>query len=362
MDPYPFSEKYFLVSHNPTSSPGEPAGYGIYVLDGWGNRAELYRDPAVSCFEPIPLRPRRRPTAIASVAATDKAVARAGAADEEKTASLFIQDVYQGMTGIERGRVKYVRVMGALPWPWSERGMNWVGMNVDVHRKRVYGIAKVHEDGSAYFSVPANENLFFQALDEDFMALQQMPTFINLMPGERRSCIGCHEPRGMAPSMAHGQPQALKHPPQTLVPQPGDTGPRMVHYNADVQPVLNKHCVGCHGGENPKGRLDLTGVPTEQYNRSYENFINKGLVSYADCRYGRSNFRAVPPLTRGSHLSKLTAQIRQDPCKANLTREEFVKIVTWIDANAPYYGTYRGKRDLKDKDQPDFRPPPLAGE
>ena len=362
MDPYPFSEKLFLVSHTPNSNPGEPAGYGIYVLDGWGNRAELYRDPAVSCFEPIPLRPRRRPTAIASVAATDKAVARAGAADEEKTASLFIQDVYQGMTGIERGRVKYVRVMGALPWPWSERGMNWVGMHVDVHRKKVYGIVKVHEDGSAYFTVPAEENLFFQALDEDFMALQQMPTFINLMPGERRSCIGCHEPRGMAPSMAHGQPQALKHPPQTLVPQPGDTGPRMVHYNADVQPVLNKHCVGCHGGENPKGRLDLTGVPTEQYNRSYENFINKGLVSYADCRYGRSNFRAVPPLTRGSHLSKLTAQIRQDPCKANLTREEFVKIVTWIDANAPYYGTYRGKRDLKDKDQPDFRPPPLAGE
>ena len=37
------------------------------------------------------------------------------------------------------------------------------------------------------------------------------------------------------------------------------------------------------------------------------------------------------------------------------------KIYTWIDANVPYYGTYRGKRNLQDKDHPDFRALPLAG-
>ena len=102
-------------------------------------------------------------------------------------------------------------------------------------------------------------------------------------------------------------------------------------------------------------------MPTGSYNRSYENFIGRELVSYADCRYGRANFRAVPPLTHGSHRSKLPAQIRKDPCKANLTRKEFIKIVTWIDANCPYYGTYRGKRNPQDKDHPDFRALPLAG-
>ncbi|MBL7134378.1 MAG: hypothetical protein ISS78_09805, partial [Phycisphaerae bacterium] len=60
-------------------------------------------------------------------------------------------------------------------------------------------------------------------------------------------------------------------------------------------------------------------------------------------------------------LSTLVDRIRNAPCKAAITRGEFVKIVTWIDANAPYYGTYRGRRDLKDKDSPDFRLPPLAG-
>jgi len=98
-----------------------------------------------------------------------------------------------------------------------------------------------------------DENLFFQALDEDFMALQQMSTFINLMPGETRSCIGCHELRRKSPALVRTRPLALDHTPQPLAPQPDDTGPRMVDFAADVQPALDKHCVGCHGGDQPKG-------------------------------------------------------------------------------------------------------------
>ncbi len=374
MDPFPFSEKLFLVSHTPNTHPNIAKGWGIYVLDAWGNRAELYRDPETCCFEPIPLRPRRKPPVVAPVIApvvaddnapaptdNDMTVTVADTTHEEQTGTLFIQDIYQGMTGIERGRVKYIRVMGALPWPWGQRGMKLVGLYADSHRKKVYGIVKVHEDGSAHFTVPANENVFFHALDENFMTLQQMPTFINLMPGERRSCIGCHELRRQAPGLDSGRPIAMDHPPEVLVPQPGETGPRMIDYAADVQPILDTHCVGCHGAENPEARLDLTGHPTDTYSRSYENFIKRGLVAYADCRYGRSNFRAVPPLTNGSHRSKLAAQIRRTPCGANLSRGEFVRIVTWIDANVPYYGTYRGERNLQDKDHPDFRALPLVG-
>jgi hypothetical protein len=278
----------------------------------------------------------------------------------KETGTLFIQDVYQGLTGIERGRVKYVRVTGALPWPWGENGMRVVGLNADIHRKRIHGVAKVHEDGSAFFSAPASESIFFQVLDENFMALQKMPTFINLMPGEQRSCIGCHEPRRNTPSLASTRPEALGHPVESLVPQPGDRGPRMVHYEADVQPSLSSHCAGCHGGAKPKGHLDLTRFLTREYSRSYESLIRAELISYADCRYGRALFEPAPPLTHGSHRSKLVERILSEPCKGALTREEFVKIVTWIDCNVPYYGTYKGKRDPKHKDAPDFRPLPLA--
>ena len=42
MDPYPLSEKLFLVSHDPRPRHRGENGFGIYVLDAWGNRAELY--------------------------------------------------------------------------------------------------------------------------------------------------------------------------------------------------------------------------------------------------------------------------------------------------------------------------------
>jgi len=353
LEPHPFSEKFFLVSHIPgVKDKKNPPKYGIYALDKWGNRAKLYGDPKISCFQPTPLRPRIKPTNIAS-SETERSL-------QEKPGLVFIQDVYEGLTGIERGRAKHVRVMGALPWPWAENGVFRIGLAGNVHRKKVYGIAKVHEDGSAYFTVPPRENIFFQVLDENYMQLQHMPTFINVMPGESRSCIGCHEKRRQAPSIAGVRPLAMDYSAQALAPQPGDTGPRMVHYESDVQTVLDKHCVGCHSGSNPKGRLDLTGEPTDTWNRSYENIYGKGLVSVRHCGFGRSGFRPFPPLSFGSHLSKLAAQIRKDPCKGKITQAEFVRIVTWIDANTPYYGTYRGKRGLNDKDHPDFRLPPLV--
>ena len=366
-EPYPLSEKFLLVSHNPHPKDHEPTGYGIYVLDAWGNRAELYRDPEISCFQPTPLRPRRKPPVIPPVAEQSETKGKA-------PGTLFMQDVYQGMTGIRRGRVKYLRVMEAIGVSWDD---GWrsdqqkdgaglqasaVSLKCDVNIKRIHGIATVHEDGSACFTVPAGKNLFFQALDEDYMELQRMRTFLNLMPGEERSCIGCHEYRTSAPPLKPVGPTALRRPAETLRPQPGDTGPRTVHYARDIRPILDRHCIGCHGGEEPRGELDLSGELTKLYDRSYESFIDKGLVSHLNDGYGAANVAPEPPLTFGSHRSRLIERIRRAPCKANLTREEFVRIVTWIDSNAPYYGTHRGKKNIKWKDDPDFRPMPATGD
>jgi len=363
--PWPLSERLFLVSYSPGPRPTEPKGYGLYLLDAWGNKTEVYRDPETSCFQPTPLRARPKPTNVATVERDNTAEAR--------QARLFMQDVYQGMRGIERGRVKYLRIMEAIGTSWddgwrsSKQGdgaglqASAVSLKCDVHIKKIHGITAVHEDGSAYFTVPAEKNLFFQALDGDFMELQRMKTFVNLMPGEKRSCIGCHERRQLAPGHATGRPMALDGPAAALRPQPGDAGPRTVHYALDVRPILDKHCVRCHGGDKPKGNLDLTAKLTKLYDVSYENLINKGLVANLNDGYGASNVVPEPPLTFGSHQSRLIARIRTAPCKAKLTRAEFIRLVTWVDANAPYFGTHRGKKNLKWKDAPDFRPLPPAG-
>ena len=376
-EPYPLSEKQFLVSHSLSNNPIEPKGYGIYILDKWGNRAELYRDPETSCFQATPLRPRLKPTEIPTLPGmrqpVTSAAAVAGQPKPEPLAVLFMQDVYRGMTGIERGRVKYVRVMEALAMPWRaalrsrQQGdsanlqASAVSLEGDVHLKKIHGIVPVHEDGSAYFVIPAQKNIYFQALDENYMELQRMRTFVNLMPGEKRACIGCHEHRRSAPPVQNAHPLAFAEGPAQPGPQPGDSGPRFVHYPTDVQPVFDRNCVSCHSGETPKGELDLSSEPTRLFNVAYENLVHKRLTTSLRGCVGEANVPAEIPLSFGSHRSKLVERMMSDPCKSKVTREEFIRIVTWIDANAPYYGTHDGKKNIKYKQDADFRPVPLAG-
>jgi hypothetical protein len=36
---------------------------------------------------------------------------------------------------------------------------------------------------------------------------------------------------------------------------------RVVDFTADVQTIIDKHCLDCHMGQKAKGRLDLLNVP-----------------------------------------------------------------------------------------------------
>ncbi len=108
------------------------------------------------------------------------------------------------------------------------------------------------------------------------------------------------------------------------------------------------------------GNLDLDGVPFGKFSRSYNNLTSNGLINYRACQSGSAHVEAVPPLTHGAILSKLIEQIGKHPCKSKITRTEIIKIATWIDANVPYYGSYRGRRGLQDKDHPEFRALPVV--
>jgi hypothetical protein len=187
-----------------------------------------------------------------------------------------------------------------------------------------------------------------------------MRTFVNFEPGEQRSCIGCHEHRTQAPE---GRPAwALRRPPAKLAAQPGEVAPRPLYYPTDVQPILDRHCVRCHNGKDPKAAPDLRGELTTLFNRSYESLLQGKLVNaiqeWNSGTYAMQNAEAVPPYTYGSHRSKLVEVLRKGHYDARLTKEEWIKLVTWIDGGAPYYGSYFGRRHLKYQGQPDFRPVP----
>jgi len=247
-------------------------------------------------------------------------------------------------------------------------------------------VVPVEDDGSANFVVPAEANVFLQVLDENYMALQTERTFVNYMPGEVRSCVGCHEtPSGVTSSEGAGQlKKALKREPSIPGPQPGETdGHRALDYAHDVQPVFDKYCQKCHSGAEPKGKLDLSGVLTEQFNTSYDALLPAaferrdellGLI-VAENVPKTGNVAYLPAMSLGARTSVLVAMLSKGKVKladakkaahaAKLTEvhkditlapEELLKITNWIDTNCQYYGTYWGRKNLQYKDHPQFRP------
>ena len=324
--------KFFLVSGNPDKLWNDPTGFGIYLLDVFGNRVPIYADPDLSCFQAGGVRTAAR-------AAGDPDASPADGHDAGQ-ATLVVSDVYQGLDGVAPGAVKYLRVMEQVPRPWSVAHgycpndsspgqMVAVSLYTNLSVKVVHGIVPVHRDGSACFTVPARRNIYLQALNGDFLEIQRMRTFVNFQRGERRSCIGCHEHRNLAP--ANRRPLCLDFPPATLEPQPGETVPRPVHYATDVQPIFDRYCVSCHNAKKTEGHLDLSGELTTLFSRSYENIIHKDLVGYIqefigpkpEGADGMGYGPATPPYTFGSHQSKLIAVLRNGHHDVRLPRRGF---------------------------------------
>jgi hypothetical protein len=372
-DPFPLSDSFFLVSHNPDKRYNDVNGYGIYLLDVFGNRVPLFQDPEMSCFQPMLLAPRPAAPILPALSAP--------AEPGEGEATVLLVDLYRSLTNVPPGTVKHLRILEQIPRSWAasqiQPGDSISGQNPAVSLFThiwiavLLGVVPVEADGSAFFKVPARRNIFVQALDENFMEVQVMRTFVNFQPGETRSCIGCHDPRDG--SQMPERPLAMLKPAVALRPQPGDAGPRPLHYPSDVQPILDRHCVRCHSGDAPKGNLNLAGTFTEHFSESYENLLRKGLVPFIQEWTGpradkggplyvgngsMMHAAAVPPYTYGSHPSKLIQTLLKGHQKVKLEQAEFVRLVTWVDANAQFYGSYFGRRNRAAKDRPGFRAAP----
>jgi hypothetical protein len=353
MTPWALSDKYFLASYSFSAIQNEATGYGIYLIDVFGNKELIYRDPEISCFAPIPLRPRPRPPVVPPAPDLGQALAICAVAD-----------VTHGVEGIAPDRAKYIRIAERLVWPYDNQDggqryhevphtqqlvPNWTPV-------RIIGEVPVESDGSAHFQVPADTPVYFQLLDENHMELRRMRSFISLQPGEQRACLGCHETRGEAPR-AVPVPMALQRAPS--LPSPPPWGRRALSFLRDVQPVFDQHCVACHSGLAPAGGLDFSGgltargvIPAYGANRAYETIRVHDLVSRSNIH---DDAHITAPLEFGSHRSKLVKVLRDGACasRVKLREQDWRRLVTWIDANAPYHSGFINKRsDVSTYDLP----------
>jgi hypothetical protein len=322
-DPWPLSDKFFLCAR----MTGQGEQMGIYLLDVFGNEVLVHTE-APGCYNPMPLGPRPRPPVIPS---------RRDYVSTEGT--FYVQDVYRGaaMAGVQRGTVKWLRVVETpekRTWTlpvWEGQGIEGPAMNWhDFNNKRILGTVPVAPDGSAHFTVPAERFVYFQLLDENRMMIQSMRSGTLVQPGEVIGCIGCHEDRRTAPPVTAftlGTPARLE----------GWFGPpREFNYRVEVQPVFDQHCVSCHDyGQPAAEKLNLAPDRDLVFNTSYNELWRKQYVQVV----GAGPADHQPPQAWGSHASKLGRTLL-DRYRDQLTAEEFERIVTWIDLNAPYYPSY----------------------
>ena len=377
-DPYPLSDKYFLVSQKPKGPRhNDPKGYALYLLNEHGKTWLIHREKETSCFMPYPMVRRKRPDMKPTT--TNTAMAKKG------LAVCIVTDIYHGMENVKRGEVKFLRVLEQVPRPWSSRrfwrertpeqehsavGLTHLGLKVQ------HGVVPVMADGSAHFTVPANKNIFFQALDKNYRAIQTERTYVNYMPGEIRACIGCHEKPNESPKLSP-KLLALKRPPVAPGPQLGEKqGNRPLDFMTDVQTVLDKHCIKCHDGKK-KGRPDYRGKMTDIFTVSYETLIRRRVMPLVrEIRPKTGNAHYLPARTVGSYNSILAMivtkgelvppkekpdrikKLLEEHKKLKLTPAEVLRITNFIDTNAQFYGTYYGRKGLSHKDHPNFRPKP----
>lgn len=333
MTPWPLSDKFFLASYTYSNEQTDPAGYAVYLIDAYGNKELLYRDPGISCFVPIPLRSRERPPILPNV--TDR---------NKNYAICSISNVARGVPDVRPKSIRYLRISERLQWPYdNDYGGQRYAEKAWPHNwtpARVIGTVPVESDGSAHFQVPSDTPLYFQLLDENHMELRRMRSFISFQPGENRGCVGCHETRAEAASTPTVS-AALRMQPR--IPTPPPWGEKAVSFLRDVQPVFDTHCIRCHSGLLPKAGLDLSGGLTAKHNRAYDTILAANLVAWSNVN---EDARITLPFMFGSHKSKLIEAIGNEEHlkQVRLSRGEWLRLVTWIDANAPYHDGFINKR------------------
>jgi hypothetical protein len=341
--PWPLSEDYYLVAFSHRALPGMGPNVnddnytGLYYFDRFGNLELLYADAEFSCMYPIPLEPRPRPPVVAS-----NLDAQLG--DEGE---FVLADVRASLFPLPASRpIEQLRIFQILPKTGNHvANQPRIGYANAESARMLLGTVPVEADGSAYFRAPARKPLYFQAVDETGHAVQSMRSVTYLQPGERQSCVGCHEPPGTA-SAPRSHLLALRRPPSRI--EPGPSGTQPMSYPLLVQPVLDRHCIGCHDGG--QGQLNaapvLTNEPAGTFSRSYES-LRPYLRWY---EWGDQSIREIGtrPGEIGADMSRLLKILRDETHAEHvqLSDEEYLRLCIWLDANAPFYGTYEREANI----------------
>lgn len=338
--------KYFLAAMRASNEDL----WGIYLVDVFDNMTLLCQIEGASLTDPIRLTKRVTPPIY-----PDSHI------PGEKTCTVHVADIYKGpgLRGVPRGTVKSVRVF-AYHYAYVKAGSHeGVGTESSWDMKYVLGTAPVNPDGSVYFKAPAHTPISIQPLDENGQSIQLMRSWFVGMPGEKVTCIGCHE----SANSIYNVPPMLNSTAPELTPWGGKS--LTWSFMRDIQPILTRKCAACHNDsttdtdmtmDGPYGKQSLIGRRPNLANTSpvvlpYRDGLRPGGAgaftrSYHDLNpYVRrpgpeSDNRLLNPGEYAANTSVLIQMLKRGHHGVQLTEEEYKKLYTWIDLNVPFWGTW----------------------
>ena len=327
---WPLSEDFYLVNR----------WENVYLLDSMGNHILLVENSAafdgetnwdMRLISPIPLKTRTMPPAIPTL--TNKGEDRN---PEAPPATISVMNVYDtDLPYPEGAEIKYIRILQNIlksnPEMDQPRNMGYHWENTP---RIPLGIVPVEEDGSAYFEAPVERELIFQVLDDNRMAVQSMRSVAYVHPGEKLSCVGCHEDPLSAPSYTSA-PLALQRPPSRLEPEVSDPVEPVTFYRL-VQPVFEQRCITCHRDEGVEP-LDMSYFALQPYIANFSGGMRSEIM-IPDSGGSRSI-----PGQRGAMGSRMGQALLDDNHRDVVSEEDFNRIVLWLDANAMRLGAFHSQ-------------------
>ena len=326
--PLPLSEDRFLLAFSfqplPRMDYIRDSQSGLYYYDRFGNMELLYRDPDISLVAPIPIQSRSTPPVLASALEPQLA--------EKNEGEFLLTDVkWSHFPLLENRPIKTLRIYEVLLKVSSHvANVPRLGYANAESARKYLGEVPVEEDGSAYFRAPAEVPLYFQAVDAEGKAVQSMRSITYLQRGERRSCVGCHEPLSAAPPQSVAHKTAMHREPSRIIPGPSGSNP--MSYPQLIQPVLDKHCAECHPS--------WTGEAEGNFSVSYNKLA-------PHVRFYEWGDRSISQITTrpgecGADMSSLSSLMNDADHKdvfETMSEDAKRRIYLWLDANAPFYGT-----------------------
>jgi hypothetical protein len=91
--------------------------------------------------------------------------------------------------------IRFVRAVRAVAPPADTMGLRSAIGETDFEPTQILGYAPIEPDGSFKLDVPADTPIGLSVVDDHGRAFQVHTNWIQVRPGERRTCDGCHSPR-----------------------------------------------------------------------------------------------------------------------------------------------------------------------